>query len=593
MLNQKWPLRYVRSRVRKALIAAGLAGLALSSAAHAQGAMFLRQSTASQTRTIGPFLDPADGTAEGGLTIDAADVRIKVNGADDVAKNSGGCTHDINGMYECTFDATDTATVGEFNVSICETGAVCVSRTFWVYEEAVYDAFLAASAVGYVANAPVNVAQLSGDATAADLLELLLDTGATGNCARVGAWGIVAMGTASAYTAGTPSVTLHADCTDGLAQLGQTLLVRGSTGATYWQSAIVQSSSGDVATIDAAFATAPTGTIDFILIGTTDGAGGGLDAAGVRAAVGLASADLDTQLSNLQSDTDNIQTRLPTSLVSGRMDSSVGAYQSGQTPLQPTVADRTLDVTATGAAGIDWGNVENPTTTVALTGTTVDLVTGAVDDDALNSAAELQAAANAALVANHLDHLFQTTYDPASKPGAADALLNELVESDGGVARFTANALETAPSGSSITDFTANERSAIFAILGVAADNATPQDPSAGILDAIRDGVADVPTNAELTSALGELNDVSVADVKAALGIISGTCDSGTTAACVDDALTQADNTQLAGRLMCFEDDFCSIIGSFTPASDQANLTKTAAATRSGLAYDIFPATTE
>jgi hypothetical protein len=42
------------------------------------------------------------------------------------------------------------------------------------------------------------------------------------------------------------------------------------------------------------------------------------------------------------------------------------------TRLAPTVASRTLDVTATGAAGIDWGNVENPTTTVALTNTSIN-----------------------------------------------------------------------------------------------------------------------------------------------------------------------------------------------------------------------------
>ncbi len=40
--------------------------------------------------------------------------------------------------------------------------------------------------------------------------------------------------------------------------------------------------------------------------------------------------------------------------------------------LQPTTAGRTLDVTATGAAGIDWANVENPTTTLALTNTTIN-----------------------------------------------------------------------------------------------------------------------------------------------------------------------------------------------------------------------------
>lgn len=40
-------------------------------------------------------------------------------------------------------------------------------------------------------------------------------------------------------------------------------------------------------------------------------------------------------------------------------------------PLTPTVAGRTLDVSATGEAGIDWANVGSPTTTVGLSGTTV------------------------------------------------------------------------------------------------------------------------------------------------------------------------------------------------------------------------------
>ena len=52
-----------------------------------------------------------------------------------------------------------------------------------------------------------------------------------------------------------------------------------------------------------------------------------------------------------------------------------------------------------------------------------------------------------ALADIHLDHLLAVDYDPASKPGTATALLNELIENDGGVSRFTANALEQAPSG--------------------------------------------------------------------------------------------------------------------------------------------------
>lgn len=40
-------------------------------------------------------------------------------------------------------------------------------------------------------------------------------------------------------------------------------------------------------------------------------------------------------------------------------------------PLQPTVTGRTLDVSSTGEAGVDWANVGSPTTTLALTGTTI------------------------------------------------------------------------------------------------------------------------------------------------------------------------------------------------------------------------------
>ena len=48
-----------------------------------------------------------------------------------------------------------------------------------------------------------------------------------------------------------------------------------------------------------------------------------------------------------------------------------------------------------------------------------------------------------------LDHLLAADYDPASKPGVATALLNELVENDGGVSRFTSNALEQGPGAGS------------------------------------------------------------------------------------------------------------------------------------------------
>lgn len=41
--------------------------------------------------------------------------------------------------------------------------------------------------------------------------------------------------------------------------------------------------------------------------------------------------------------------------------------------LQPTVLGRTLDVSATGGAGVDWGNVENQATPVNLSSTNIDV----------------------------------------------------------------------------------------------------------------------------------------------------------------------------------------------------------------------------
>ena len=42
-------------------------------------------------------------------------------------------------------------------------------------------------------------------------------------------------------------------------------------------------------------------------------------------------------------------------------------------PLIPTVAGRTLDVSATGEAGIDWANIGSPTTAQNLSATNIDV----------------------------------------------------------------------------------------------------------------------------------------------------------------------------------------------------------------------------
>jgi hypothetical protein len=106
------------------------------------------------------------------------------------------------------------------------------------------------------------------------------------------------------------------------------------------------------------------------------------------------------------------------------------------------------------------------------------------------STAQVNAEVDTALSDIHLDHLLAVDYNPASKPGVATALFNELIESDSGVSRYTANALEQAPSGGGGTsDWTADERTAIRSILGIPGSGTTPADPTTGILDTIRDAV--------------------------------------------------------------------------------------------------------
>jgi hypothetical protein len=73
-----------------------------------------------------------------------------------------------------------------------------------------------------------------------------------------------------------------------------------------------------------------------------------LDAPGVRTAVGLAAANLDTQLATIRADTDDLQTRLPAALVGGRMDSSVGFMAANTLTASALAADAVAEINAGG-----------------------------------------------------------------------------------------------------------------------------------------------------------------------------------------------------------------------------------------------------
>lgn len=164
----------------------------------------------------------------------------------------------------------------------------------------------------------------------------------------------------------------------------------------------------------------------------------GLDAAGVRAAIGLASANLDTQLADLptnaelstalassddavlavlgtpagaslaadvaavQADTNDLQTRLPAALVSGRIDASVGAMAANVMTAAAAAADLTTELQAGLATAAALSTLDGK----------VDVVDGVVDAILVDTAeigvagaglTALATAANLATVAGYLD----------------------------------------------------------------------------------------------------------------------------------------------------------------------------------------------
>ena len=257
----------------------------------------------------------------------------------------------------------------------------------------------------------------------------------------------------------------------------------------------------------------------------------------------------------VETDTQDIQSRIPAALVSGRIDASVGAMatntltasalatdavaeiQSGlATAAALTVVDDFLD---TEIAAIKAKTDTIPTWPTNFSSLDIDgsgqVLVGGMDADVIGASqlsslaiAEIQNGLATAAALTTIDDFLDTEIaaikaktdnlpsDPADASDIASSFgvvadrfddiengmagisaitdkLDTALELDGAVYRYTVNALEQAPSGGGgSADWTSDERTAIRAILGIPGSGTTPADPSAGILDTIRDSVLTV-----------------------------------------------------------------------------------------------------
>jgi hypothetical protein len=109
-------------------------------------AQWLKQSVASITVKVGPFLDSTDGnTVEGSLTLTQPDIRLSKNGGAFAQKAAAQTlSYDENGYYDLTLDDNDTDTLGRLTVHIHESGALPVWHEFMVVPANVWDSMFGA-----------------------------------------------------------------------------------------------------------------------------------------------------------------------------------------------------------------------------------------------------------------------------------------------------------------------------------------------------------------------------------------------------------------------------------------------------------------
>jgi hypothetical protein len=301
--------------------------------------IYLRQSTASQEIPLGRFLDSTDGnTEETGLTIANTDIDIWKTGATTwVDKTSGGATHVAGGLYYCVLDATDTNTIGPLRVDVHVSGALAVTTHCVVLDEAVFDVLFGTTAPSTITAADVN-AQCDtaiSDAALGTAVELAKvpksDSTVSWNATALAAINAEVDGALNTAIPGSPtanSVNERIATMDGLllgtvqagthvAQSGDSFaLANGTSGFVAIKvdtAAVLDDTGTSGVVIPQAQADKVWGTVARVLTAGTNialakGTGitglNDLAAADVRTAVGLATANLDTQIAALPTDAD-------------------------------------------------------------------------------------------------------------------------------------------------------------------------------------------------------------------------------------------------------------------------------------------------
>jgi hypothetical protein len=282
--------------------------------------IYLRQSTASQEIPLGYFVDSTDGnTEETGLTIANTDIKLWKTGATTLAnKNSGGGTHISNGIYYAVLDATDTNTLGPMVIFVHVSGALTVRVETCVLTALVYDSLIAGTD-----NLQVDILQAAGTAWGSGAITAASIASSAITSAKIASGAITSTGIA-ANAIGASQIATDA--------ITAAKIAADAIGAS-------ELATDAVTEIVTAVWAAVTRTL------TANTNLNDLNAAGIRSAVGLASANLDTQIGTLA-------TAANLATVAGYIDTEIAAIKA-VTDALPDAGALTSLATASALATVD------------------------------------------------------------------------------------------------------------------------------------------------------------------------------------------------------------------------------------------------
>jgi hypothetical protein len=259
-----------------------------------------RQSTA-RTVIVGPVLD-ADGVAVTDGVV--ADFKLSKNGAAPAALDgSATLTHRHTGFYSLALTASDLDTVGQAEVAIDDTVNACPMKVLTIIEEAVYDALFAAAAAGYATQAAASAIETDTQDIQSRLPAALvggrMDSSIGAMVANVLSAAALAADAAQEIAAAVEVAILNEG---DLSAVLEAIRVKIETSDDDLTTSLIRDAILDRSLAGNHDTNGTVGkflqNID-ALVSSRMATFTPIDAAGVRSAVGLGSANLDTQLASI------------------------------------------------------------------------------------------------------------------------------------------------------------------------------------------------------------------------------------------------------------------------------------------------------